>query len=48
MYVKQIIKGYKVTWNVIPYILLMFLILFILLLVTELTILKFLDIMDES
>ena len=48
LYAKQFIKGYKVTQNVISYIILMFLILFIFLLVTDLTILKFLEIMDES
>ena len=48
MSVKQILKCYEDTWNVISYILLMLLVLFIFLLVTDLTILKFLEIMDES
>ena len=46
--IKQILKSYKAIWDVIPFIILAFLILFTLLLITDLGTFKLLEIMDES
>ena len=45
--IKQIFKNYKATRDVVPYIILSLLILFTLLLITNLATLKLLEIMDK-
>ena len=45
--IEKILESYKATWDVIPFIILALLILFTLLLITDLATFKHLEIMDE-